>query len=427
MLPLAILDLTEQVEIDNRIPNLAYKLKSPKLNVYKAHFDRLCNSLNVSKISENNKPEQTVYLSEAHICLEENWNQAKSVEKTQFSVISDNYHKLFIDTSVVNDCGQCVGFNSQHGLEGLGNFTEKIRLLHINDHCSSECLYKAERSSSQAVRELCPICLQCRWQKSLLPDYHDCTSDTRVCGSGNCFKHQLDKNQSFDRSSLLNSIELYEMLFGAITFLLLILVTRMRSKTVIFIEWILFIKIMFDLVMSWLITTSFLLSQLCMYMCPIGSIIRYDIWLTLSLPLWTKPFPPLTLKRVLYMSAANIITGIVVTVYNYAELERSCNNLKQSDQSTMYCGVRSRTKQHYYFCVIILKCILGVFLIIQANKNKDFKWYLPIIAFVWIIFAIIFKFTTDFTILSIFGELWLKIIYYIIEPIPQQIIACVSK
>lgn len=377
---LAILDLTEQVEIHEKIVNLADELRSPKLIVYKPHINRKCNSLNISKIIQDNNSQNFAFSSETHICLNEDLNQTESIEKTNFSLIQTTHDNLFIDSPIKNDCGQSIGFFSPLGFEALGVFIEQTRRLHLNNYCESDCPHQTFNSSSESVQMLCPACSKCLSYENVTEIIEGCTKN-EICAGGGCFGNQLEVNQTIRqklnkltyariKSSFITTYY-FSLFFGLAAMISLIINSLLRVGTDIVLVWLLFLLATFDLILNWDVTNYILLPHSCLIVCPLKIVLRFMMYFIMSLSLWTKLLPKTTLKIITYLGVSDLAVGILVIVYNHVELENSCNNLMRYFASTKQCGLLSGIEQYYSICIIIVFSIYTASYMEEARKNPE--------------------------------------------------------
>lgn len=169
------------------------------------------------------------------------------------------------------------------------------------------------------------------------------------------------------------------------------------SKVEIAIFWILYILFALDPLISSKLTQSIFVPLMREFGCPLRIIIRLNIYIFvyLLMLLTIEPLIPLTLKGLIFMGVSNIILGILVMVYNRDYLEKAWNDINNSNKSRFHCGELSNVVDQYYYCLVIVFIIVGVFSIIQATRDSTFER---------IVFMSIFAIVTIGTITIIYSQ-----------------------
>lgn len=402
--PLAILDLTKRSGISDKINGLVEKLNRPQLNVYKVHIYDTCDTLNTTEIKADSHSNELMSVSSTHICLVEQWNKIKSIEKTRFNVVRESVEEFYINTPTSNDCGRQVGFNSLKGYKKLGEFIGNIGLTHNNNYCVSECVFEAHNSSSQALRDLCPACMECEDSSKVTEDQLGC-GETGFCSKGGCFKEQWDGHQIFLEwlSDFYNeTLEpfIYDIGFLTImscvaTLILLVCGLPLKRELESVNVWSLYIFVVLDLILSWDIIKSLLIPNTCLIICPIRFALRFMIYFMMSLSLWLSPLPPITLRGLSYMGIANLILTVLVMVFDQVGLKQSCNDMEQMAE----CGSLDEMKQHYYWSILAVYIIHGLMVIVRAQKDAVAGTIWMLVALALSTFGFSLRFSPNYTIM----------------------------
>lgn len=385
-------------------------------------MNQTCDLLNVTKILEENASRKRIYSSMIHFCLEQGWNVNNSNEIIHFNLIWDKIYKLHLNKLVKNDCGEFIGFNSSIGYGELDKLLRDMKSSTTDNICAAKCPFKSQNTTYDAVRKLCPTCLECISRPGETDTHRGCSTN-RVCAGYGCFKQvQSAENGTYNETMMMNvikslspsyldnldSLELLTTLLSAVTFFVLIFYLRPSRELSHANIWITFILLVLILMMRWDIVRTTLLPNYCWLACPVEMILCFIMCFISIQQYWKDNLPALNFNNVLCTCLGVILNGIIVTFIHQTDLTQSCNGLKSLNASSknLQCGELERIKQSYFYSIIVLIVILAFYKMITMKEKM--KWEMALWFALMMIMIILNLFRIS-AMISGFVTIWWKI------------------